>query len=73
MWKKIPQGVVDELGEPLDARTWNYFPDGNSTMSDETPAAKVIRLLGVKRLAWACDLTTSAVQKWSAGPGRIPA
>jgi len=42
-------------------------------MSDETPAAKVIRLLGVKRLAWACDLTTSAVQKWSAGPGRIPA
>lgn len=42
-------------------------------MSDETPAAKVIRLLGAKRLAYACDLTTSAVQKWNAGAGHIPA
>lgn len=41
---------------------------------DETPAAKVIRLLGAKRIAAACDLTTDAVWKWpKIGGGRIPA
>lgn len=29
-----------------------------------TPAAKAISLLGVKRIAHACDLTTDAVYKW---------
>lgn len=34
----------------------------------ETPADKAIRLLGVKRIAYACDLTTGAVYKWQ---GRV--
>lgn len=29
-----------------------------------SPAAKAISLLGVKRIAHACDLTTDAVYKW---------
>lgn len=40
----------------------------------ETPAAKAVRLLGAKRIAPACDLTTNAVYKWANfGDGRIPA
>lgn len=39
----------------------------------ETPAQKVIRLLGVKAIAWECDLTTDAVYKWpKLREGRIP-
>lgn len=38
-------------------------------MIHETPAAKVVRLLGAKRIAARCDLTTGAVEKW---PGHIP-
>lgn len=39
----------------------------------ETPAAKAERLLGAKRIAAACDLTTNAVWKWrTVGEGRIP-
>lgn len=41
---------------------------------EETPAAKAIRLLGAKRIAAECDLTTDAVWKWpKTGGGRIPA
>ncbi len=42
-------------------------------MSDESPAAKAIRLLGAKRIAAACDLTTDAVWKWPKKGGHIPA
>ncbi len=43
-------------------------------MDDETPAAKAIRLLGAKRIAARCDLTTNAVWKWeTTGGGLIPA
>lgn len=43
-------------------------------MEVESPAAKAIRLLGAKRIAAACDLTTDAVWKWpKLGGGRIPA
>jgi hypothetical protein len=43
-------------------------------MTDESPAAKAVRLLGAKRIAAVCDLTTNAVWKWSTqGAGRIPA
>jgi hypothetical protein len=42
-------------------------------MTIESPAAKAIRLLGVKRIAGACDLTTDAVRKWAINGGRIPA
>lgn len=43
-------------------------------MSTETPAAKVIRLLGAKKIAHRCNLTTNAVWKWDApGKGYIPA
>lgn len=39
-----------------------------------SPAAKAIRLLGVKRIAYACDLTTDAVYKWpKLRGGHIPA
>lgn len=39
----------------------------------ETPADKAVRLLGVKRIAYACNLTTNAVWKWqTVGRGRIP-
>lgn len=38
--------------------------DESSTMQGETPVSLVIRLLGIKRLAVACDLTTSAIDKW---------
>lgn len=49
--------------------TWNFH-----TMPYETPAAKVIRLLGAKRIAAELDLTTNAVWKWETqGGGRIPA
>lgn len=42
--------------------------------NDETPAAKAIRLLGAKRIAAKCDLTTDAVWKWpKLGDGFIPA
>ena len=41
--------------------------------SGETPAEKVVRLLGVKRIAAACDLTANAVWKWkNAKGGTIP-
>lgn len=40
----------------------------------ETPAARAIRMLGAKRIAAACDLTTNAVWKWeTVGAGYIPA
>ena len=40
----------------------------------ETPAAKVIRLLGAKRIAARCDLTTDAVWKWpKRARGHVPA
>jgi hypothetical protein len=42
-------------------------------MPHETPAAKVVRLLGVKEIAFACGLTTDAVHKWKANGGYIPA
>lgn len=42
-------------------------------MSHESPAAKVVRLLGVKEIAFACDLTTDAVRKWPTNGGHIPA
>lgn len=42
-------------------------------MPHETPAAKVVRLLGVKEIAFACGLTTDAVHKWKAGQGHVPA
>lgn len=43
-------------------------------MDDEAPARKAIRLLGVKSIAHACDLTTDAVHKWAnRGGGLIPA
>jgi len=39
----------------------------------ESPAAKVIRLLGAKRVAAKCDLTTDAVWKWRLlNAGTIP-
>lgn len=39
----------------------------------ETPAARAIRLIGAKRIAAACDLTTNAVWKWETnGGGLIP-
>lgn len=39
----------------------------------ERPAALVIRLLGAKRIAARCDLTTDAVWKWpKLGRGLIP-
>ena len=42
-------------------------------MEGETPAARAIRLLDVKRIAHACNLTTDAVYKWSYRQGgRIP-
>lgn len=42
-------------------------------MAHETPAAKAMRLLGAKKIAAKCDLTTNAVWKWSTqGHGRIP-
>ncbi|ODT88130.1 hypothetical protein [Phenylobacterium sp. SCN 70-31] len=42
-------------------------------MPQETPAAKAIRLLGAKRIAATCDLTTDAVWKWAnQGAGRVP-
>lgn len=41
--------------------------------SSETPAARAIRLLGAKRIAATCDLTTNAVWKWETiGGGHIP-
>lgn len=42
-------------------------------MEIEKPAGKAIRLLGVKRIAFACDVTTDAVHKWGARNGLIPA
>ena len=43
-------------------------------MDGEAPARKAIRLLGVKNIAYACDLTTDAVHKWAnRGGGLIPA
>lgn len=42
-------------------------------MSQERPAAKAVRLLGVKEIAFACGLTTDAVRKWVANGGFIPA
>lgn len=43
-------------------------------MDNEGPAAKAIRLLGAKRIAAACDLTTDAVWKWpKLRTGLIPA
>jgi hypothetical protein len=43
-------------------------------MDIERPARKVIRLLGVKNVAHACDLTTDAVYKWAnRGAGLVPA
>lgn len=43
-------------------------------MDGEAPARKAIRLLGVKNIAHACDLTTDAVHKWAnRGGGLIPA
>ncbi len=43
-------------------------------MTRETPAAKAVRLLGAKRIAAKCDLTTNAVWRWASdGQGRIPA
>lgn len=43
-------------------------------MHDESPAAKAVRLLGLKRIAAKCDLTTDAVRKWEKqSGGRIPA
>lgn len=42
-------------------------------MTEESPAAKAVRLLGAKRIAAKCDLTTDAVWKWATqGEGRIP-
>lgn len=42
-------------------------------MPQETPAAKVVRVLGAKQIAAKCDLTTDAVWKWATqGEGRIP-
>lgn len=42
-------------------------------MATETPAAKVVRILGAKRIAAACDLSTNAVWKWAtSGGGTIP-
>ena len=39
----------------------------------ETPAGRAMRLLGAKRIAHACDLTTNAVWKWDkTGGGRVP-
>lgn len=32
--------------------------------SQETPAARAVRVLGAKKIAAACDLTTNAVWKW---------
>ncbi|WP_409514570.1 carph-isopro domain-containing protein [Brevundimonas sp.] len=41
--------------------------------TNESPAQKAIRLLGVKAIAWECDLTTDAVYKWpKLREGRIP-
>jgi len=43
-------------------------------MEAESPATRVIRLLGAKRIAAHCDLTTDAVWKWAKrGGGMIPA
>lgn len=41
-------------------------------MTQESPAAKAIRLLGAKRIAAACDLSTDAVWKWPKNGGLIP-
>lgn len=37
----------------------------------ESPAAKAIRLLGPKRIAQKCDVTTGAVYKWPYRAGGI--
>lgn len=42
-------------------------------MTQERPAAKAVRLLGIKTIADACGLTISAVRKWNANGGHIPA
>lgn len=40
----------------------------------ETPAERAERLLGAKRIAAACNLTTNAIWKWrTVGDGLIPA
>jgi hypothetical protein len=45
-----------------------------STAIAESPADAAIRLLGAKRIAHACDVTTDAVRKWTKrGSGLIPA
>jgi hypothetical protein len=44
-----------------------------AALQHETPAARAMRLLTAKRIAYACDLTTNAVWKWeTSGGGRIP-
>ena len=44
------------------------------SITTETPAAKAVRLLGAKRIAARCDLTTDAVWKWAKRQaGLIPA
>jgi hypothetical protein len=40
-------------------------------MDNETPAAKAVRLLGVKAIAQRCDLTTDAVYKWPRRDGGL--
>lgn len=43
-------------------------------MTQEKPAAKAIRLLGIEDIANECGLTVSAVRKWQSKlGGRIPA
>lgn len=42
-------------------------------MDKESPAEKAVRLLGAKRIAAVCDLTTDAVWKWRKNGGMIPA
>lgn len=37
----------------------------------ETPAAKAMRLMGAKRIAAKCDLTTNAVWKWETLSGGL--
>ena len=39
-------------------------PSDAEAQAPETPSAKAIRLLGVKRIAARCDLTTDAIYKW---------
>lgn len=41
------------------------------TAIPESVAAKVIRLLGPKRIAAKCDLTTNAVYKWPTREGGL--